>query len=225
MSSSAPTPRLPGLVCQHARPLKSTWLPVDRDCLNRIRERAGVCTQQRDGSLRAWPVALASVIALAIVAGGLAAALIGTRAVASTASLAFAPLADTYVRSDTPSTSYGSSPRVSVQASGGHTRVAYLRFSITLPAGATVMKASLRLFTVVSATTDGVESAWRREQQLVGGDDLGHQAGSVVDSGQPSHRLRSQQLDRAECDATRQPRRCDERGPVDPRRRQLSGLC
>ncbi len=109
------------------------------------------------GQLRAWPAALASVIALAMVVGGLSAALIGTRAVASTASLAFAPLADTYVRSDTPSTSYGSSPRVSVQATGGHTRVAYLRFSIALPAGATVTKASLRLFTVVSATTDGVD--------------------------------------------------------------------
>ena len=82
---------------------------------------------------------------------------IGTKAVASTASLAVSPLADTYVRSDTPGTSYGGSPRVSAQAVGGQTRVAYLRFSVALPAGAQVTKASLRLYSVVSSTSQGVE--------------------------------------------------------------------
>ena len=109
------------------------------------------------GHLRGWAITLVPVIALGIVAAGLGTALIGARTVATTASLALAPLADTYVRSDTPLASYGSSPRISAQATGGQTRVAYLRFSITLPAGAKVTKAALRLFTVVSAPTDGVE--------------------------------------------------------------------
>jgi hypothetical protein len=102
-------------------------------------------------------VALASVIALAVGVGGLGIALIGAEALADTASLVLTPRADTYVRSDTPFTSYGASKRISTQAAAGQTRVAYLRFDVTLPAGATVTKASLRLYTVVSATADGVK--------------------------------------------------------------------
>ena len=106
---------------------------------------------------RVWALALAHAIGLALAAGGLGITQFDTSAVATTASLALTPVADSYVRSDTPLTAYGSPPRISAQATGGQTRVAYLRFSIPLPAGAKVTKASLRLFTVVSASTDGVE--------------------------------------------------------------------
>ena len=59
---------------------------------------------------RAWIAALVGA-ALALTAGWV----IVPRLTATTTTVALAPLADTYVRSDAPTASYGTSARVSVQ--------------------------------------------------------------------------------------------------------------
>ena len=63
---------------------------------------------------------------------------------AAAATTTISPAADTYVRSDRPSSSYGTSSRLYV-AAGGATRRTFLRFAVPLAAGSTVTSASLRL--------------------------------------------------------------------------------
>jgi len=101
---------------------------------------------------RAWIAALVGA-ALALTAGWV----IVPRLTATTTTVALAPLADTYVRSDAPTASYGTSARVSVQTTGDQIRAAYLRYSVVVPIGAKIKKATLRLRAVVDASHGGVE--------------------------------------------------------------------
>jgi hypothetical protein len=76
----------------------------------------------------------ACVVLLACPAGGLA------------ASHAFRPTADSYVRSDRPHESFGTSRRFSVRRASGQVRRAYLRFDVRLPAGEIPTGAALWLY-------------------------------------------------------------------------------
>ena len=75
---------------------------------------------------------------------------------ATAAERVFTPVADTYTRSDLPSTNFGDSVRTSAQARYPERR-AYLRFNVDLPAGSLVTAAKLQLSTTTSADGTGVQ--------------------------------------------------------------------
>jgi hypothetical protein len=75
----------------------------------------------------------------------------------ATATVSFSPVADTYSRSDTATTNYGTSPRVSAQNQSGQIRRAYLRFNVSVPAGSAVTKATLRMYSEAAGTSTPVE--------------------------------------------------------------------
>ena len=78
-----------------------------------------------------------------------------------------APNADSYTYSNAPTTNYGADPSLFVQK-GSVTSASYLRFDLsTLPSGASVSKATLRLYvnqvvTPVSSTSTGSTPAGSR---------------------------------------------------------------
>jgi Cellulase (glycosyl hydrolase family 5)/Fibronectin type III domain/Calcineurin-like phosphoesterase len=96
-------------------------------------------------------------LARATIAGVLTlTALLWSASEASADTYTFRPTDDTYIRSDQPTTNYGSSVRFSAQGSKSQVRRAYLRFNVQLPIGQTITSAALRLHTLSSATVPGV---------------------------------------------------------------------
>ena len=67
------------------------------------------------------------------------------------ASYTFTPEADSYTRSDLPTTNFGDGGRLSAREHPRQTRNTYLRFDVDVPEGETITGATLRMF----ATTDG----------------------------------------------------------------------
>ena len=82
---------------------------------------------------------VALVIALAAPAAGFA------------DSYTFTPVADTYTRSDLPTTNFGDGHRLTARDHPRQERNTYLRFNVEVPAGETVTGATLRMY----ATSDG----------------------------------------------------------------------
>jgi len=85
----------------------------------------------------------------------------GGAAVAATATLT--PLADTYVKSDRPANNFGKTNSFKIDTSPAQN--AYLRFDVTVPAGESVTRATLRLFATSSSnvgfTVHGVaDTTW-----------------------------------------------------------------
>jgi hypothetical protein len=84
------------------------------------------------------------------------------------AAYAFAPVADGYVRSDAPRTSFGGRRLLSAMRAPRQVRRAYLRFSVRVPAGQTITRATLRLYARSRGTRAGVElrgvriDSWRQ---------------------------------------------------------------
>jgi hypothetical protein len=76
---------------------------------------------------------------------------------AASASTSFGAVADTYSRSDKPSTNYGRSVRISTQNQSGQIRRAYLRFNVSVPSGSAVTKATLRMYSESAGTSTPVE--------------------------------------------------------------------
>ena len=120
--------------------------------------------------------ASAARIRLAVLAAVPCAALIAPAA-ADAGTYTFAPTADTYSRSDTPTTTYGSSVRVSAQ-SGSQTRRAYLQFAVTVPSGEQVTASRLELHTLAAGDSKAVE--------LRGVADNSWSEGSLTWNNQPS---------------------------------------
>src|SRR6476619_2728914 len=86
--------------------------------------------------------------------GALVAALAFTLALPSAglaASYTFTPEADSYTRSDLPTTNFGDGGRLSARDHRWQERNAYLRFHVDVPQDETITGATLRMF----ATTDG----------------------------------------------------------------------
>jgi hypothetical protein len=81
-------------------------------------------------------------------------------AVASTAT--FTPVADAYVSAAKPGSNFGSSTKLSVGASPAQN--AYLEFTVTIPAGATITSATLRLYAAKASSVgyrvSGSGNAW-----------------------------------------------------------------
>ncbi len=75
---------------------------------------------------------------------------------ASAATQSFSPVADTYTRSDQPSTNFGTSNRFSAQASSPR-RQSYLRFDVGIPTGSIIKRATLRLGSVTTGGPTGIE--------------------------------------------------------------------
>lgn len=97
--------------------------------------------------------AVGVVSTLAVLAALLVPVLMATRAGAGTTTVL--AVADTYTRSDVPTGNYGTSVRFSAQG-GSIPRQGYLRFDVAVPDGATVAKATLRLWTLAAGTATGV---------------------------------------------------------------------
>ena len=77
-----------------------------------------------------------------------------------------APIADAYTYSNAPTTNYGANPSLFVQK-GSVTSASYLRFDLsTLPSGASVSKATLRLY-VNQVVTSGKFDVYRLNQGWV----------------------------------------------------------
>jgi acid phosphatase type 7 len=85
----------------------------------------------------------AALIAIAAVAAAVAGALHGN-GTAGAASSSLSPVADTYVQSNLPGSNFGTQPGIKVD--GKPVRNGYLRFDVTVPAGETVTRATLRMF-------------------------------------------------------------------------------
>jgi hypothetical protein len=87
---------------------------------------------------------------------------------ASAATQAFGPVADSYVRADRAGTNYGSAKTLVVD--GSPVANAYLRFDVKVPAGDSVTRATLRLFTTESSgsglTVHGVGSSTWGEKTI-----------------------------------------------------------
>src|SRR5919198_2036277 len=109
---------------------------------------------------RARPFVAPLVLALALLAA--------LPARSAAAMYAFAPVADGYIRSDAPGASFGSRRLLSAMRAPGQVRRAYLRFSVRVPAGETIVGATLRLYARSRGTRAGVElrgvriDSWRQ---------------------------------------------------------------
>src|SRR3712207_3270131 len=90
------------------------------------------------------------VVRCIITSAALLASMLGVPAAAQAAQVTLAAVADGYVSSGSPTTSWGSAP--SMTTATRPTREAYLRFDV--PAGATITSARLRLY-----VTDGSRTA------------------------------------------------------------------
>jgi beta-glucanase (GH16 family) len=112
-----------------------------------------VAGQRVDGGRRdagrGGPAPRLAVIALAL---GLTLLVAGP---AHAATATFPAVADTYSAAEAPSSNFGTLTTLSVQASPKHR--AYLRFDVSLPAGAYVTKATLRVRALAPGGTDGVD--------------------------------------------------------------------
>src|SRR5918999_3711210 len=75
---------------------------------------------------------------------------------ADAATRTFSAAADTYTRSDQPSTNFGTSERFSAMT-GPPVRRAYLRFVVQIPEGSVVTRATLQLSTTTSGDHAGVD--------------------------------------------------------------------
>ncbi|MHA7280428.1 DNRLRE domain-containing protein [Arthrobacter sp. MDT2-2] len=75
----------------------------------------------------------------------------GTRAAVS-APVSIAPVADTYVQADFPTTNYGNSVRWSTEGRNSMRRNALLKFDVVVPAGERIVSAKLRAYSEASAT-------------------------------------------------------------------------
>src|SRR5919198_3280455 len=84
------------------------------------------------------------------------------------ATYSFRPVADGYVRSDAPGASFGSRRLLSAMRTPRQVRRAYLRFSVRVPVGETITRATLRLYARSHGTRAGVElrgvriDSWRQ---------------------------------------------------------------
>lgn len=97
-------------------------------------------------------------LSIAVLVGAALLALAPGGGTAEAATSTFAPVADTYARSDSPSSNYGGSVRFSAQSQSSQIRRSYLRFNVAVPAGEVVQRATLRLFAVGAGTSEGVEA-------------------------------------------------------------------
>jgi hypothetical protein len=103
------------------------------------------------------------LVAFAAAAVTLAAALLIHGGTAGAATSTLTPVADAHVRADIPGTNYGSATGLLVD--GSPVANGYLRFNVTVPAGETVTKATLRVYTPSSSgsglTVHGVaDTTW-----------------------------------------------------------------
>lgn len=98
---------------------------------------------------------------------------------APTTTLTFAPVADTFVDQNTPTTAYGTFSFLGVVGETGKEKQAFLRFNISgVPAGATVQAATLRLF-VTNDSSSGGSVAKMSDTKLGRNRHLGHEAGHL----------------------------------------------
>jgi acid phosphatase type 7 len=96
------------------------------------------------------------LLLLTLAAGAL---LAPSRAAATTTSASFLPVADTFVNSAHPATSYGVLPTICA-ADGRQTKHAYLRFDLgALPPDAEILSATLRLYATTNALGGGTIAA------------------------------------------------------------------
>ena len=83
---------------------------------------------------------------------------------AQAATYTFSPVADSYTRSDSAATNYGTASRVSARTSSYQTRHAYLRFNVALLPGETVTSATLNVYASTSSTNidlrDVASNSW-----------------------------------------------------------------
>src|SRR2546423_2373649 len=86
-------------------------------------------------------IARALVLIAALCAGAIHAA-----PAAADSGYTFAPVADTYARSDRPAATFDGSSRISAMRARGQLRRAYLRFDVRLPAGARAPGGTLTLY-------------------------------------------------------------------------------
>ncbi len=68
------------------------------------------------------------------------------------ATYTFTPVADAYTRSDSASSSYGASNRISDRDATSQRRISYLRFNVALLPGETITSATVKLYTTTSGS-------------------------------------------------------------------------